>query len=257
MVAPNNLQRAVIDHIPLCWCEPETATAQTPRRLAIWLPGFGGTKESVEPQLRELAQHGFVALSYDPYQHGERGVESRDELVSRIISNIRRHFWPILTHTAEEVPRIIDWAVNELGVEEQVCMGGISMGGDISVAATGVDQRIACVSACIATADWMRPGSHEPPGQPDSYATMCYERRNPLTNLGFYRHCPAIAFECGALDTQVPPDGAQRFVAALASTYATCPQRLQVRHHDGIGHSFTEAMWQNSLKWFLEYSGTR
>src|SRR5216683_316980 len=105
------LNRTIVDHIPLLWLEP----AGPPRReLVIWLPGFGGSKEGVEPQLRDLAAAGFVALSYDPYQHGERRMEPQEQLGKRVVGNIRRHFWPILTHTAEEAPRVIDWAVAAL-----------------------------------------------------------------------------------------------------------------------------------------------
>jgi dienelactone hydrolase len=249
----DTLRQTVIAGIPICWYEP-AASIGARRHLAIWLPGFSGTKESCEPQLQELAQHGFVALSFDPYQHGKRATESCEELVARILGNIRRHFWPILAHTAEDAPKIIDWAAAHLGITGTICTGGISMGGDISLAAAGIDRRIACVAACVATPDWLRPGSHEPPGQPDDEAARCYDQYNPLTHLERYRHCPAISFQCGALDTQVPPDGALRFADALAPAYSASPQRLQVRLHEGVGHSFTGYMWQNSLNWFATHA---
>ena len=237
--------------IPLVWMEPRTTKTRT---LVIWLPGFSGTKEAMHPYLVDLAAAGFVALSFDPYQHGERRVESLDELRERVRGNIRRYFWPILARTAEDVPRVVDWAVRHLGVAEVAGMGGISAGGDTSVAATAVDPRIAVVAAAIATPDWLRPGSFEPPGAPDTAAQACYERRNPLTNLAAYRHTPAISFQNGALDQQVPPDGSQRFVAALREElYAHCPERLEVVLHDGIAHEFTAAGWTNALAWFRRH----
>lgn len=254
----NLLRRATLDHIPLLWCEPEPNRADRllgEGKLIIWLPGFGGCKESVEAQLRNLAAAGFVALSFDAYQHGERSVESHAALAARVVGNIRRHFWPILAHTAEETTRVIDWAISELGVAPQVGMGGISMGGDISVAAAGADKRIVAVAACIATPDWLRPGSCEPPGQPDSYAKLLYERRNPLTNLELYAHGPAITFQCGASDTQVPPDGATRFTQALGQliVYQSASQKLDVCLHPGTSHAFTDAMWHNARRWFMKY----
>ena len=242
-----SLERAVVDGIPLLWREP--TASQSKRRLAIWLPGFSGSKESVEAQLNDLAEDGFVALSFDPYQHGERRVESQAELGARVVGNIRRHFWPILAQTADETLRIIDWAQAELGAES-VCIGGISMGGDISIAAAGADSRISCVAACIATADWLRPGSCEPPGVPDSFAQLAYNRRNPLTNLANYKHCPAINFQCGAQDKQVPPDGAGRFVKSLEPVYASHPHKLKVELHTGVGHQFTPEMWSGARQWF-------
>jgi dienelactone hydrolase len=233
--------------IPLIWVEPEQATL---RRLVIWLPGFSGSKEGVESNLLDLAAAGFVGLSFDPYQHGERRVESLEALRERVRGNIRRYFWPILAQTAEETPAIIDWAKQTLGVNPQVGMGGISMGGDISVAAAGVDRRIVAVAACIATADWLRPGSFEPPGVPDAAAQSCYDRRNPLTHLESYDHCPAISFQCGAQDQQVPPDGAQRFVSALHTRSVCQPDRLEVVLQPETAHKFTPQMWQNALRWF-------
>ena len=240
-----------VGDIPLVWMEPQTTKTRT---LVIWLPGFSGTKEAMQPYLVDLAAAGFVALSFDPYQHGERRVESLDELRERVRGNIRRYFWPILARTAEDVPRVVDWAVRHLGVAEVAGMGGISAGGDTSVAATAVDPRIAVVAAAIATPDWLRPGSFESPGAPDAAAQACYERRNPLTNLAAYRHTPAISFQNGALDQQVPPDGSQRFVAALREErYAHCPERLEVVLHEGIAHEFTGTGWTNALAWFLRH----
>ena len=76
-----------------------------------------------------------MALSYDPYQHGQRCSETNDDLRARIHGNIRRHFWPILGHSATDASTVIDWAIDHLSVAAQVGMGGISMGGDISLAA--------------------------------------------------------------------------------------------------------------------------
>jgi uncharacterized protein len=223
------------------------------RHLVIWLTGFSGSKEAVEGQLRDLARNGFVALSFDPYQHGERRIEPNDQLSKRVRGNIRRYFWPILAKSAEETPLIIDWAIKELGVLSDVGMGGVSMGGDISVAAAGVDKRIKVVSAVVATPDWMRPGSFEPPGEPDSAAQADYDRRNPLTHLSAYKHKPAIAFQSGADDRQVPPDGGERFVAALRPIYGRDAERLKVNLQPGTPHRFTPEMMTNSVAWFKTY----
>lgn len=247
---PVELRRAQVQGIPTLIAHPPEPRG---RRLVIWLPGFSGTKEGTEPQLRALARAGFVALSFDPYQHGERRVESQDTLRRRVRGNIRCFFWPILARTAEEVPLMIDWAIRELGVNDRVGMGGTSMGGDISIAAAAVDHRIRVVSAVVATPDWMRPGSFEPPGEPDAAARADYDRRNPLTHLDAYRHRPYLAFQCGADDRQVPPDGAQRFVAALKPLYGPHADRLQVNLQPGKAHGFTPEMWTWSLEWFQKH----
>ena len=89
-------------------------------------------------------------------------------------------------------------------------------------------------------------------GQPDAYARHFYTWLNPLTNLARFAHCPAIAFELGAEDTRVPPDGAQRFQAALRGTYEHWPERMRVTLHPGVGHAMTPAMWQRALAWFTD-----
>ena len=128
------------------------------------------------------------------------------------------------------------------------------MGGDISVAAAGVDRRIMAVSACVATPDWLRPGSFEPPGEPDAAAQAYYDRRNPLTHLKFYqKHRPAIAFQSGAVDQQVPPDGGPRFVAALKPFYGDKADRLVVNLEPEVPHRFTPLMLENSIGWFVKH----
>src|SRR5688572_847027 len=85
--------RTRVGEIPVLVIAPKETKG---RRLVIWLTGFSGSKDSVQAQLRDLAKRGFVALSLDPYQHGERRIEPQPELVSRVRGNIRRYFWPIL-----------------------------------------------------------------------------------------------------------------------------------------------------------------
>lgn len=240
-----------IDQIPALWIEPGVGSA--PRKLVIWLTGFTGCKEEMEPYLRELAQRGFHALSFDPWQHGERSKEDKESLQKRVFGNYRRHMWPIFGYTALEILRIIDWAVREWGVEKEIRVGGISMGGVAAVAAAGIDSRIVCAAVSGSSPDWLRNGADLPPGEADAYSQFFYDRLNPLTHLDHYRHLPAIDFECGAEDHHVPPDGALQFQNALQNTYRTCPDRLRVILHPGAGHTTTDAMWKNCLEWICAH----
>lgn len=237
-----------IDHIPAIWID---GVQPSPRRqLAIWLPWFTGDKEAMMPYLTDLSQQGYVALSYDPWEHGERARESTEALHTRVLGNYRRYMWPILAHTAVEVLRVVDWAGESLGVESNVYLGGISMGGCIAVAAPGIEERVTSVAAHNATPDWTRLAMDIEPGTADAYSQYLLRGLNPMLHVDAYGHCPAIAFECGADDAHVPPDGALRFQAALQETYASCPDKLQVNVHAGVGHQSTAEMWQNSLAWF-------
>ncbi len=243
-----------IGEVPVLAWAPREAKG---RPLVIWLTGFSGNRDSVQAQLKELARNGYIAVSFDPFQHGERRIEPQPELVSRVRGNIRRYFWPILAKTAEEIPVVASWAMREFGAREQYGVGGVSMGGDISVAAANVDRRIRAVSACVAAPEWLRPGSFEPPGMPDAEAQAHYDRRNPMTHLSLYApHKPAIAFQSGAIDRQVPPDGGERFVEGLRPKYGKDAGRLKVNLQPGMGHGFSKEMWQWSLDWFREWLPT-
>jgi dienelactone hydrolase len=249
-----------VDHIPVLWITPPSRQPTT--RLVIWLNGLSGTKEQMLPYLEDLAAAGFVALSFDAWQHGERGTEAPQELVTRVFSNFRRLMWPILGQTTLDTLRVIDWAIKTLHVTPHIYMGGISMGGDIAVAAAGVDQRIQRVAAIVATPDWLRPGMQDlfdpgallAPGMPDAYAQYFYDQLNPLTHLSAYAHAPAITFECAANDTHVPPDGAQRFQAALRQSVPAAASSIRVNLIPDTGHLDTRKpiFWQNCLAWFTQ-----
>ena len=241
--------RTKVGDVPVLVIAPKETKG---RHLVIWLPGFGGDRNSSEGQLRDLARNGFVAMSYDPYQCGERRIESQAELGARVVGNLKRYFWPILAHSSEDVPPLIDWAIKEFGVSNEVGMGGMSAGGDMSAGAAGVDKRIVCISPIVGTPDWRRPGSYQPQGEADPLSQADLDRRNPMQHLEAFRHKPAMAFQCGAKDMRVPSEAAQRFVAALRPMYGKDADKLQVNLYD-VGHGFVPAMWDNTLKWFHKY----
>jgi len=66
----NKPQSTWIDHIPAIWIEPQNMAPGG--RLAIVLNGLSGTKEGVTSYLSDLAEAGFLALSFDAMKHGER-----------------------------------------------------------------------------------------------------------------------------------------------------------------------------------------
>ncbi len=255
-----NIQSKLVDRIPVLWVEPDNIEKQIP--LAIWLDSFTGNKEHVKPQLDELANSGFLALSFDPIDHGQRAHEKTEEIIARLAANYRYNFWPMLGQTILDTTRIIDWALINLKVSTKVFMGGISMGGDVAVAAAGFDKRIQCVASTIATPDWLRPGMKDymnpdvdfDQGKSDTYSDFFYNTFNPLTHLESYSHCPAILLECGAKDFLVPPDGALRFQNELVSNYKYNPEQIKINLHEGVGHDPTvPEMWKNCLDWFIKH----
>lgn len=259
MGSSGEVSTALVDGIPVVWVEP--LARRDAASLALWLPPLGRTKDGSIPFLQALANAGFTAVSLDPWQHGDRGSESGHQILSRVLSDFRRHMWPILGQTALDSLRVVDWAMSELGAGPQVVAGGVSMGGDAAVALAGIDKRVARVAAIVATPDWTRPGMHDPAdpshllpqGRADAYAQWFYDHLDPLTHLDAYAHCPAIAFECAAGDTHVPPDGALRFRAALAEAYPNAGECIRVTLHPGLGHidgAQSAGLTQRCLLWF-------
>ena len=249
---------AWVDHIPVLWLEP--ARPALIHRLGIFLPYLSGTKEHMLPYLEALTAAGFVALSFDPWQHGARGQETPDQVSARVFGNFRRHMWPILGQTALDTLRIVDWAVATLHVAPEIAIGGISMGGDIAVAAGGLDHRIKRVAAVVATPDWLRPGMRDvgnpdrvlPPGEPDAYAQFFYDNFNPLTHLDRYAGTPEVRFICGENDTHVPPDGAFRFQGVLREQYPAAAERVEIEMIEGMEHmgaGQSELWWPECLAW--------
>jgi len=251
----------VVDSIPVLLARPEPAADR--HRLAVWLPYFTGTKEAMAPTLERLASRGFTALSLDPWQHGERGTETGDELSRRVFAAFRRGMWPILGQTTLDAIRVLDWALERFDVSADVVAGGISMGGDISVALAGADHRVRRVAAVVATPDWTRPGMASiddaseviDQGEPSGYAAWLYRALDPMTNLARFAHGPAIRFELGAADTHVPPGSAFAFVDALRTVAPEAAKRVQVIAHDGLGHldaARDEAVLDAAITWLAE-----
>ena len=220
------------DGIPAISVSPQRA----PLGLILHLPAFGQKKEETRPVLDCLAELGFVAVSIDSWQHGERGTEDREQLAARVFGNFRRNMWPILGQTALDVSRVLDWALAEFDLEAPVTVTGLSMGGDIAIAAAGIDPRIERVVAFASTPDWLRPGMRDaydplrlvPPGEPALYARFFYDHLDPLTHPDHYAHAPRLHFVCGEKDTHIPPSGAVRFKAALAEIHPEAAERVSI-----------------------------
>jgi pimeloyl-ACP methyl ester carboxylesterase len=232
-----------VDGLPVVLVEP---TSDVPRRpLVLWLTHLGGSKEQTRPMLEAFAAAGHPAISFDPPGHGERGDGGDPwQLAERVLGSFRRLMWPLLAQTTLESLRVLDWAAAQLGHDGEVHAGGVSMGGDVSVALAGIDERVTRVAAAVATPDWARPGMRQlanpdellDQGAPDRYASWLREQLDPMLNLDGYARGPAITFECADGDVHVPPDGAERFKEALFDRYPAAGERIAVNRHPGVGH---------------------
>ena len=233
-------RRVTVEGIPIVLIVPERR--QGP--LALWMSHLGGSKEQTLDMLRTLAAAGLPAVSFDAVGHGERAEYEPMQLMDRVMAEFRLRMWPLLALTTLDAMRVLDWTAAELGTGDDIVAGGVSMGGDVSVALAGVDDRVARVAAAVATPDWTRPGmaalddpSHVvDQGSGDHSSRWLREQLDPMLHLDRYRRAPAITFECGDLDTHVPPDGAVRFTQRLTDLDPTAGAGVQVHRHAGLDH---------------------
>ena len=101
----NLLERAAdVDGIPVVWIQPGNQDGDA--RIVLWLPWLTGTKEDAIPFLAELAGRGFTAVSFDLWQHGQRGTETGEQIAARVFGGFRRHMWPILGQTTLDALRV-------------------------------------------------------------------------------------------------------------------------------------------------------
>ena len=135
-----------VDGVPLLWrCPP------TPAAIAIHVPAFGQTKEQVVDVLDFLCNQGFVSVALDAFQHGERGREDRGQISRRVFSRFRRSMWTMIGMTALGLPSIAEWARRSFGPQLTVRLTGLSMGGDIAIAAAPLIEVEASVNTVVAT----------------------------------------------------------------------------------------------------------
>lgn len=249
--------------IPVLFIEPEDSHE---KKLVIFLGGLGSTKESLITYLRDIANKGFYALAFDNYEHGERGSEIRSELTTRVFSNMRKYGWKILGETALDTVKVMDWAVKHLQVIPQIRMGGISMGGDISIAASGIDPRIIRIAPIITTPDWLRPEMHEitnpnvlmDPGKSDKSSQALYDRLNPMTHIERYIDCPKIRAVLGEHDTHIPPENLERFKKELGKISKKAMNNIEITYIKGVNSNHRDVTkrknewWQSLLEWLVE-----
>lgn len=254
--------KAWVDDIPVLYQLPHGNPEEL--KLCIFLSGLSGTKEGLKKYLPMIASRGYLGVVFDNWAHGERAPLKANgsqitpkELADRTFSNMYRYGWPILGQTALDVTKVIDWFTANMHISKNVVMGGVSMGGDISIAAAGADERIRRIAPFIATPDWLRPGMHSlfdgslmDPGKPDSYAQFFYDSFCPVINLSRYARGIPMLMVLGENDRHIPPENAERFKATLARIAPEAAGMIHIHYLKGKGHELREDM-DFAFDWLL------
>ncbi|MEE1963932.1 hypothetical protein V1387_14650 [Allomuricauda taeanensis] len=145
-----------VNDIPIAFCRPNENESNN--SLAFWMPYLGGDKESGAKELQKLASYGYLAISIDPWLHGDRKGDLKEDLRGLVFQEFRKYMWQILGITTLDVFRVIDWAIDTFKLNENIVAGGLSMGGDIAIALAGIDTRVSKVAAIASSPNWERPG---------------------------------------------------------------------------------------------------
>lgn len=197
--------------------------------VVILFSGLGGTKESVRQCAKAFTEEGHAVILADHYNEGERRSRKTEPLSNREgwKESQKTYFWKAIWKTAQEVPRLVDFAIEKFGTDK-VAAYGESMGGDILLTALVFERRLNAVVAEVATPDWLRPNSVNNVLGEDAEGDRLYQEKCPCNNLdSFADHPAAIMFLTGEKDVHVPRHSAEAFVKTLRARGYYDDHRLQ------------------------------
>lgn len=152
--------------------------------------------------------------------------------------------WQILGITTLDIYIVIDWAISNYGLNNNVVAGGISMGGDIAVALAGIDTRVSKVAAIASSPDWNRTGMTDvtdskkiiEQGNPTAFGKWLYDKINPMTNIKSFCRPLHVHIELGALDTHINSDWAFEFKKTLSKVYFDAERNIEIVINDNCSH---------------------
>ena len=238
-------QATSIGTAPLLLCYQDAIPTCVERGTILFYPGFGGSKEQPEQQLKSLADAGFLVVSVDNVGHGERRYTNftqlfNDERWATAPDATEADFLQIIRETAHEASTIIDellrlrWArLEHLGI------AGISMGGEIAYAVCANDPRVRAATPIVGSPEWTLPWPDSPHRHTDRFFPI------------------ALLSQVAANDEAVPARHARSFHERLTPHYAKAPERLGYIEFPDVGHRLSPALWevscQNMVAWFQRF----
>lgn len=242
MTTKIQLKLTNVGEVPVALCQPPKSTANG--SLAIWIPYLGGNRKTGIKELQMLAEAGYFAISLDPYLHGDRKQAKSPSVRTLVFKEFKANMWPILGITTLDTFRVIDWVINKFNLNDKVVAGGLSMGGDIAIALSGIDKRIKRVSAVAASPDWLRPGMTDvfdsnkliDQGKSTPFGEWLYDHLNPLTHIQAYSHLPKIHFELGENDTHISSKHTLKFKKAFDKAFPKSTKTISININSGYKH---------------------
>ena len=223
---------------------------------------FRGTKESLEPWCRDLANRGIFAVAIDAHLHGERsiaGIFHGDNIASLGGEySIWVHQMSI-ARTAKDISVILDVLSRRPDIDgSRVAATGMSMGGSTAMVLAWREPRVKVVASLVGAVDFWWDVTKIPPGpeQERRKATYGARLRELVTSID-PKPRPAkvppkaLCLINGGRDGYIDLESVRRFVTDLKPHYQADPDRLRFLPFPEVGHEVTGAMWKEAQEWIV------
>lgn len=229
------------------------------RPAIVRVHGNGGRKEDTPPEwVERAASRGVSVVAIDAHLHGERnpGVEHPRTLDK----SYQLRFLDIVGHTARDLESVVAWVRDDGGSDgERVGLWGVSMGGYIVLAASGLGvpaRAVLSVSGGASYADvWPGIFADRPDELPGVEALMdeIAERACAFDPIYRAHRFPprSLAMIHGERDSLVPVRCARQLYEALVPYYADRPGECMFLSHAG-DHDTATVLWEWGWDWLVE-----
>jgi len=231
-----------------------------PTPAVMCIHGWTGNKESMLRHCVRMADAGFLAVAVDARMHGERIDVA---FYSKTAENFARTFYSVVTETAADLSRVVDYLVERSDVDlNRLGLMGVSMGGFVSLIATQMEKRVKVVASVLGAGDfgafgeWVSsqkvlPYDQKLAGHLDEETEKLIKHYDPLSNL---RKFPltTLLLMGGATDPLIPKEGIMQLYEGLKPLYASSPGSLKLSMYD-VGHEYTQEMEAEVVQWFTEH----
>lgn len=240
----------VIEGIPVLVCSDES---NNPKPLIIFSHGFLCKKEDWKEYMKEAAEMGYYSVALDNRLHGERkGFDS-------VTSEEGIDFYEIcrtIKDNADDITVLIDYFYTKTEIDkDRIGMVGVSMGGFTTYRAVVIDKRIKVAIPIISSPVWEDiPGDYYADNNPEIYNKLFSfgKQYAPSSFVGKF-HPTALLMQVGSEDKHFNVEKLKLFEQNVKGYYKDDLSKFELIVFDGIGHEFTEEMWNNAKAWLSKY----
>jgi uncharacterized protein len=163
---PISFEEQTFGGVPLLLASPEKPNYPLP--LVLWFHGFSSDKEVHRPELRRMAEAGFLAVGIDAAGHGCRRLSDFDRLLSAPPEEARETMLKLVSQTASEVPAILHSLVSTgMADPQRLSVAGVSMGGYTVYRTIVIEPAIRTAVALLASPKW--PHGDSPSNHLDAF----------------------------------------------------------------------------------------